>query len=130
MKSKILFIINPKSGVKKRTDVKKIIYKYLDMSKFDPTVIYTTHKAHAIELSKNAIKDKIDIVCAVGGDGTVHEVGTTLIGSNIKLAIIPRGSGNGMGNHLGIPKIVRKAVKTINLEIGRASCRERVFQTV
>ena len=87
------------------------------MSKFDPTVIYTTHKAHAIELSKNAIKDKIDIVCAVGGDGTVHEVGTTLIGSNLKLAIIPRGSGNGMGNHLGIPKIVRKAVKTINLGV-------------
>lgn len=114
MKSKILFIINPKSGVKKRVDVKKMIYKHLDMSKFEPKVIYTTHKAHAIELTRNAIEDSMDIVCAVGGDGTVHEVGTTLIGTDIKLAIIPRGSGNGMGNHMGIPKLVRKAIKTIN----------------
>ncbi len=113
-KNRILFIINPKSGVKKRVDVKKMIYKHLDMSKFEPTVIYTTLKAHAIQLTKKAIEDKMDIVCAVGGDGTVHEVGTTLIGTEIKLAIIPRGSGNGMGNHLGIPKLVRKAIRTIN----------------
>jgi YegS/Rv2252/BmrU family lipid kinase len=114
LKSKILFIINPKSGVKKRVDVKKMINKHLDISRFDAEVIYTTHKGHAIELTRKAIEDKVDIVCAVGGDGTVHEVGTTLIGTEVKLAIIPRGSGNGMGNHLGIPKIVRKAIKTIN----------------
>lgn len=113
-KSKILFIINPKSGTKKRLNVEKLIHKHIDASKFDHSVVFTTHKGHASELTSNAIKEKFDIVCAVGGDGTVHEVGTTLIGTDTKLAVIPRGSGNGLANHLGLPKLPRKAIKTIN----------------
>lgn len=94
--------------------MEKMIQKHIDQDQFDYSVIYTTHKGHASELAAKAMNDQIDIVCAVGGDGTVHEVGTTLIGSKTKLAIIPRGSGNGLANHLGIPKLPRKAIRTIN----------------
>lgn len=114
MKNKILFIINPKSGTKKRVNVERLIRKFVDKDQFDFSIIFTTHKGHASELTKKAIEDNVDIVCAVGGDGTVHEVGTTLIGTKTKLAIIPRGSGNGLANHLGLPKLPRKAIRTIN----------------
>ena len=56
----------------------------------------------------------IDIVCAVGGDGSVHEVGTTLIGSQTQLAIIPLGSGNGLARHMKIPLKIKEAIECIN----------------
>lgn len=114
MKSKIHFIINPKSGTKKRANIANLIKKHLDKDQFDATITFTERKGHAHELAQKSVSEGIDIVCAVGGDGTVHEAGTALIGSRTKLAIIPRGSGNGLANHLGLPKLPRKAIRTIN----------------
>jgi YegS/Rv2252/BmrU family lipid kinase len=65
-------------------------------------------------LTRQAIIDNVDVICAVGGDGSVHEVGSELIGEKQRLAIIPMGSGNGMARHLKIPLKVRKAIKCIN----------------
>jgi diacylglycerol kinase family enzyme len=45
----------------------------------------------------------------------VHEVGTALIGTNTSLAVIPIGSGNGLARHMFIPRNIKKAIQTINL---------------
>lgn len=113
-KQRIRFIINPKSGQKKRKNIPRLIDKFLNKEMFDYDIVFTEYRMHGAELASKAIEEKIDIVCAVGGDGSVHEIGNTLAGSEVKLAIIPRGSGNGLANHLGIPKMVRKAIETIN----------------
>lgn len=54
-----------------------------------------------------------DAVCAVGGDGTVHTVGTRLIGTSLALGIVPCGSGNGLARHLGMPMDPVSAVDAI-----------------
>jgi diacylglycerol kinase family enzyme len=43
------------------------------------------------------------LVVAVGGDGTLNEVAQGLLGTHLPMGIIPRGSGNGLARHLGIP---------------------------
>ena len=48
------------------------------------------------------------------GDGSVHEVGTALIGTQTSLAVIPIGSGNGLARHMFIPRNIQKAIQTIN----------------
>lgn len=114
MKLKALFIINPVSGVREKKNIPELINDYLDTVKFDFEVIYTQHSGHGHEIAKNAAKDGIDIVCAIGGDGSVHEVGTALIDSDTILAVIPTGSGNGFARHFNIPLRLKEAIFVIN----------------
>ncbi|MGN1257195.1 MAG: diacylglycerol/lipid kinase family protein, partial [Bacteroidaceae bacterium] len=80
-----------------------LIPKYLSPERFDVCVSYTQHSGHAAELARKAVHDGIDIVAAVGGDGTVNEVARSLVHSHTALGIIPCGSGNGLARHLYIP---------------------------
>ena len=114
MKQKIRFIINPISGVKRKTDIPTLIEQYLDHSKFEYDISFTEYRKHAKSIAYKSSLEGVDIVCAVGGDGSVHEVGTALIGTPTKLAILPVGSGNGLARHLNISLDIIKAIKCIN----------------
>lgn len=114
MKKRIWFIINPISGVRRKDDVPGLIREYLNSDLFDFEIKYTQYKGHAVNLATEAVENKINIVCAVGGDGSVHEVGISLIGSATKLAIIPIGSGNGLARSMNIPLSISKAIECIN----------------
>ena len=131
MKQRIRFIINPISGVGKKNELPSIIDQNLDHNKFSFDIAYTEYKEHAKEIAKKASEEGIDIVCAVGGDGSVHEVGTVLIGTKTKMAIIPCGSGNGLARHLGIPVDIAKAVQCINndqsIQMDTVKVNERPF---
>ena len=107
-KISIWFIINPISGGKRKKTISHKILKYLDLLRFETSFFYTEHKGHALEITNNAIKENVQIVCPI------HEIGTRLIHSSTALAIIPRGSGNGIANHLGISKKIKKAIDCIN----------------
>ena len=77
-------------------------------------IAYTEYAGHAVELAKEGVKNEVDVVAAVGGDGTVNEVASALVGSNTALAIIPGGSGNGLSMHLGIGRNAGKALSLLN----------------
>lgn len=112
-KLKILFLINPISGVGKKAIIPKLIDKHLDLNKFKPTIEYTEYREHGFEISSEKHKD-YNCIVAIGGDGTVNEVGSGLINTDTALAIIPTGSGNGLARHLNIPLKLKKAIININ----------------
>ncbi len=114
MKKKILFIINPISGVGRQRTVEKLIDERLNKKKFDYELSYTKAAKHAIELSKKGAEENFDVVVAVGGDGSVNEVGRSLVEKNSALAILPCGSGNGTARHMNIPMNLKKAMDIIN----------------
>ena len=114
MQKKILFVINPISGGKKKTAFNKKVLEVLDLQKFHPTFKQTAGPNHAYEIGKQAIADGYDAVVAVGGDGTINELGSALVGSDIPLGIIPEGSGNGLALYLGIPLNETAALRRIN----------------
>ena len=114
MKRKIRFIVNPKSGIQSKKNIPGLIASYLDTELFEYDIKETEYRYHAIKITKDSIAEGFEIVCAVGGDGSVHEVGTALIGTSIKMAIIPAGSGNGLARHLKIPMDTKAAIETIN----------------
>ncbi len=113
MIKKSLVLINPVSGIGKQKNVEKLIKAYIDKEKISANIKYTEYAGHAKELSLDAV-GVYDIVVAVGGDGTVNEVGSSLIGSDTALAIIPTGSGNGLARHLKISMKPEVAVKLLN----------------
>lgn len=114
MKIKIAFIINPIAGGKNKFHFSHTIEKHLDLSKFEYQIFQTERVNHAFDLTKIAIQEGAQIVAAVGGDGTINEIATALVGTPIKLAIIPFGSGNGLARALKIPMQATKAINMIN----------------
>ena len=110
----ITFIINPISGNQDKDDIPKMIEEEIDSKRFDVDIRMTDHKGHAAEIAKECATKGIEVVVAVGGDGTVNEVARSLTHTQTALGIIPCGSGNGLARHLCIPMNIRKALNIIN----------------
>lgn len=113
-RKKILFVVNPISGGKRKTAFNKQVLEVLNLDFFDPTFQLTSHSNHAYELACNAVNEGYDAVIAVGGDGTINEIGSALLDTGIPLGIIPEGSGNGLALCLGIPTNESAAIRRIN----------------
>lgn len=113
-KVRALFVINPIAGTNSKSNIELLIEKKIDKEKIAYKIAYTEYPGHATEIACKAIQDGYGIVVAVGGDGTVNEIGKVLIGSGTALAIVPMGSGNGLARHLHIPMNHKKAITLIN----------------
>ncbi|MCQ2344379.1 MAG: YegS/Rv2252/BmrU family lipid kinase [Paludibacteraceae bacterium] len=111
---RILFVINPIAGG--GNGAKKVgrIRRLLDKNRFSPDFAFTEHGGHATEIASRAAADGVDVVVAVGGDGTVNETACGLIGTRTALGIIPNGSGDGLALHLGIPRHLPGAMRKLN----------------
>ena len=102
--SDILFVVNPKSGNKR----KKKVLAYLSEHHFKS--VQTEYAGHAEVLAREAVER---VVVAVGGDGTVNEVARGIVGSDKVLGIVPCGSGDGLALSLGLSRNYKRAIKTI-----------------
>ena len=114
MKKKAVFIINLISGTSDKAAIPGLIDQYLDKTQFEYEIAVTQYAGHASEIAAKAKDDGVDVVVAVGGDGTVNEVARAIVHSSTALGIIPCGSGNGLARHLLLPLNVRKAIEVIN----------------
>ena len=114
MKRKIVFILNPHSGTDNKVKMPKLIEEYINHEAFDYEIVFTEYAGHAADIAKDCASRGIDIVVAVGGDGTINEVARSIVHTNTSLGIIPCGSGNGLARHLCIPLDPRKAISIIN----------------
>jgi len=113
LKKKIAFIINPISGGKSKVQLPELIEQHLDRAQFSYQLCHTEFVGHAKKLVRDLLPDT-DLFVAVGGDGTVNEIASVLVGSDKYLGIIPMGSGNGLATFLGIPFQVKEALELIN----------------
>ncbi len=114
MKKKLLVIANPNAGTIKKEKFKDLIFKEFS-KKYDIDLHFTRFKGDAKETAKENI-DKYDIFVIFGGDGSINEIGRSLLYSKKPLGIIPGGSGNGLAKGLKIPKNIHKAIEIIKNE--------------
>jgi diacylglycerol kinase (ATP) len=134
-KKNILFVINPLSGGKNKSHIPDLIEKHLDHNIYEYEICFTRDVDHAYKLSKSALYLGFDFIIAVGGDGTINEVGRSLIHKeNGVLGIIPKGSGNGLARYLSIPLNDAKAIAALNkthiVKMDSATCNDRPFFNV
>lgn len=73
----------------------------------------TWESGDATRFAREAVARGVDIVVAVGGDGTVNEVVNGLAGSDVPLGIIPRGTANDFARQVGIPEDPSHAMDVI-----------------
>jgi diacylglycerol kinase (ATP) len=101
---KVLFVINPRSGVQTDDLLDELIQKQADLSRFDFR-IYKMHQNDEDNIQDLILDYKPDRVGAAGGDGTVNLLAGLLAETGIPLLIIPSGSANGMAKELDIYRV-------------------------
>ena len=69
---RITFIINPIAGTRAKKNISDFILQELDKEKYVPEFLETEYAGHAHELAREAVNERVDVVVAVGGDGTVN----------------------------------------------------------
>lgn len=110
---KIIFLINPISGTKTKTDLRKLVLdaalKHHCIAIVLPTV---ASGDYSFVEEKIREEDYTDVVIC-GGDGTVNQVVGSLRHLNLNFGIIPLGSGNGLALSAAIPKATAKAIDLI-----------------
>ncbi len=113
-KKNIIFVVNPISGTQGKKAILKWIDERLDRSIYDYSIVNTEYAGHATQIAATAVQNKVDVVVAIGGDGTINEIARSLVHTQTALGIIPCGSGNGLARHLQIPMDPKAAIDILN----------------
>jgi len=103
----VLLIVNPVAGkLRMRSELFDVIEVFCNNECIVTTAI-TQYRGHGKELAANAFRNGFDLVVCCGGDGTLNEVISGLLSSEmsakVPLGYIPAGSTNDFADTLGIP---------------------------
>lgn len=107
---KALFLVNARSGVRRRLDMHALLRDAASHLEHD--IIACGRKEDLDGIVDDAERNGVDVVYAVGGDGTVHETAKRLIGRTLALGVVPTGSGNGFARHIGLPMNLRASLQS------------------
>ncbi len=111
---RIVFIINPHSGTPKFVShLHWQIRRRFGADNRLVSVYKSRSLEHISEIATRAANDGIDMVVAVGGDGTVNQTAAALVHTETALGVLPTGSGNGFARNIGIPLRVDKALRVL-----------------
>lgn len=126
---RMVVICNPQAaGGSYRRDLPRIL-EALGALGFSVDQRDTSASGDAVTHAREAVAEGVDLVCAVGGDGTVNETINGLAGSPVPLAIVPTGTVNVLAMELGIPLDPPDAVRVIEkgslswIDLGLAGSR-------
>src|SRR5689334_11224774 len=101
---KAILISNPKTGryASRRRPVQDVASQLRTLG-LDVDLKLTTGPGEATEIAARAARDGSSDVIVAGGDGTINEALQGLAGTDARLAIIPRGTGNVLARELKLP---------------------------
>ncbi|GAA4950327.1 diacylglycerol kinase family protein [Yinghuangia aomiensis] len=101
-----LLVVNPKATTTSERMRDVLAHALASDLKLD--VATTGHRGHAAELARAAARENVDLVIALGGDGTVNEVANGILADGPSpdlpaVAVVPGGSTNVFARALGMP---------------------------
>jgi lipid kinase, YegS/Rv2252/BmrU family len=129
---KVALIYNPASGqhsARRKAAIQSAI-DVLHEAGVTAEAFTTSHAGSATEQAKCAIDAGFDTIVACGGDGTVHEVLQSVVGTSVALGVVPLGTANALAADLGVNGSPAKAMSTLlkanptSVSVGRIHYRE------
>jgi diacylglycerol kinase family enzyme len=125
---RILLLVNSTaSSVTPRGRV--VIQKALSAD-HEVTLAETSRRGHATRLARGAAAEGVDLVVALGGDGTLNEAANGLAGTETALAPLPGGSTNVFARTLGLPNDPIEATGALLAALDRGSIRHVALGSV
>lgn len=110
---KTIVIHNPIAGSRKKVNVEALVQQHLKPIFPQVECWPTQYAGHATELAQQAASKGADLIIAAGGDGTINEIGRAILNTEVALAVLPLGSGNGLARHLNIPLQLEDALSKL-----------------
>jgi len=125
MSRKIIYIINPISGTKSKSNLQQ----FVEAKTKEKGILYSVFPSVAdgnYSFLHSIIKEeKISDIVIAGGDGTISNVVGSLLNENVNFGIIPCGSGNGLAH---TAKILKQPAKALDIIFnGKASAIDGFF---
>src|SRR6266498_474924 len=109
----IIYIINPISGIRRKSGLQKLIEEQTKKENIPFKVFPSVASGDYSFLRPIINEEKITDVVVAGGDGTLSHVVGSLMHENVNFGVIPCGSGNGLAMAAGISKHPLKALNII-----------------
>jgi YegS/Rv2252/BmrU family lipid kinase len=134
---RVALIYNPASGqqfYRRSTAIDKAL-SILREAGIEAEALHTFAPNSAGVLAEQAISRGCDTILACGGDGTVHEVLQSLVGTNVALGVVPLGTANALAANLGLrsspAKVARKLLTAapVRVSVGQISYRDATGAT-
>ncbi len=122
-------IANPNAGKMRKVPLLNAVRSLLDKAGLEHDVRTTDAPGLGITLAMEATAAGYRGILALGGDGTVSEVASGIVGSDLTLGIIPAGTMNLFARELGIPRRLETAVQIVahghtrRVEVGKVQGR-------
>lgn len=113
MNRKILFFINPISGVKSKLNLEKKIIQKCEERNIAFEILSTAKDGAYNFLNEKIKNENITDIAICGGDGSIAPIVSSTLNLPVNIGIIPLGSGNGLARTSGIPKSIDKAIELI-----------------
>ncbi len=111
---RVRVLINPKSGLGLSVGgLLKALEEAWDVPGCQLTYQVSRSADDGREKAARAVAEGVDTILVVGGDGMVNSIGAALVGTPVKLGVIPTGSGNGFARHFGIPLDPERAARVL-----------------
>jgi YegS/Rv2252/BmrU family lipid kinase len=127
---KLTIISNPVSGRQKHLEYMKVALEVLKSSGIQPLIRETSQRGNASLFAREEVDKGTEIVLVAGGDGTINEVANGLVGSSVKLALLPLGTANVFALETGIPSNPFEAIEillqefSLSINLGHVTFRD------
>jgi diacylglycerol kinase (ATP) len=100
----MMVVINPRSGKGRAAGLRAVAERLAKERGMDSMFRTVAGPGDGTRFGQEAVAAGLDRVISIGGDGTLNAVAAGLVGSPVKLGIVPMGSGNGYARSLKLPR--------------------------
>lgn len=112
-KRNIIYLINPISGTRGKSPLQELIRQKTEEKNIAYSILPTNIEGDYAFLLPFIQQAAVTDIIVCGGDGTVSAVAAALSGVDVRVGIVPMGSGNGLAFAAGIPKDAKKALEIV-----------------